>query len=121
MESSRQSMGAEGCSSSESGWTMYIASPMEEDDCSNMENEANEDGFYGENNNRRRGKKKKDEEDSDDSMASDASSGPTHHHHSNNASASSNKKDKKHHGFAEKLCSSFSKIANKHDKKRSSK
>ncbi|XP_076899079.1 uncharacterized protein LOC143596549 [Bidens hawaiensis] len=62
--------GTEECQSSESGWTMYIGSSMDDDDYDIVGS----------------GKKKsitivKDEdEDTDDSMASDASSGPSNLH-----------------------------------------
>ncbi|KAK7374699.1 hypothetical protein VNO80_08136 [Phaseolus coccineus] len=109
--------GAEGCSSSESGWTMYIASPMQEDDagCSN-ENYGYHD-IYGENRRKKQGAKV-DEEESDDSMASDASSGPVHYHHAYGHSQTSHgtaasKKDKQDHGSK---CSK--KNANKQEKKR---
>ncbi|KAL6324529.1 hypothetical protein AAG906_013341 [Vitis piasezkii] len=64
----------EGCSSSESGWTMYIASPMHEGDseCSGNDDDNN---IHITNFNYGDGK----DEGSDDSMASDASSGPSHH------------------------------------------
>jgi len=109
--------GAEGCSSSESGWTMYIASPMQEDDagCSN-ENYGYHD-IYGENRRKKQGAKVDDAE-SDDSMASDASSGPVHYHHAYGHSQTSHgtaasKKDKQDHGSK---CSK--KNANKQEKKR---
>lgn len=70
MESSKINHGGEEeCSSSESGWTTYIASTYDDSNSSseskgyknNYQNEYVEDG------------------ESDDSMASDASSGPSHH------------------------------------------
>lgn len=72
MDSSKIS---EECSSSESGWTMYIASPENEDDHAGKEDE-DDDISEGE----RGGGCKRDVEDadSDDSMASDASSGPSY-------------------------------------------
>ncbi|XP_010318896.1 protein SOB FIVE-LIKE 3-like [Solanum lycopersicum] len=75
----------EECHSSESGWTMYIGSPTnDEDDEMNCEGDFDdEDGVLGQ------GRRKKimnvvvddddDDDDTDDSMASDASSGPSHH------------------------------------------
>lgn len=70
--------GTEECSSNESGWTMYIASPIhennpvddDEDDDNDNDTERNEykdihDDYCGDG-------------ESDDSMASDASSGPSH-------------------------------------------
>ncbi|KAG2403932.1 uncharacterized protein HKW66_Vig0108540 [Vigna angularis] len=118
MDSFKQIWGsAEGCSSSESGWTMYIASPMQEDDagCSN-ENYGNHD-IYGDNRRKKQGAKV-DEEESDDSMASDASSGPVHYHHAYGHSQTSHgtaasKKDKQDHGSK---CSK--KNASKQEKKR---
>ncbi|KAL5095716.1 hypothetical protein RYX36_000043 [Vicia faba] len=120
MDSFKQIWG-EGCSSSESGWTMYIDSPMQEDDarCSN-ENDGyhhNHGEVYGEKHGR---KKKDDEEESDDSMASDASSGPMnyqqHRGHGGEGrnGTSVSKKDKQDHGS--KSCSK--KNGNKQEKKR---
>lgn len=76
MDSSKIS---EECSSSESGWTTYLASPDIEHD-GYAENE--EDDVDQHANTRQKGYKKRaqvEEEaaDSDDSMASDASSGPS--------------------------------------------
>ncbi|XP_027351440.1 uncharacterized protein LOC113862560 [Abrus precatorius] len=117
MDSFKQIWGAEGCSSSESGWTMYIASPMQEDDagCSNENYGYHHDNIYGENRRKKQGVKV-DEEESDDSMASDASSGPVHYHHAYAQSQSNHgsKKDKQDHGSK---CSS-KKNANKQEKKR---
>ncbi|KAF9684049.1 hypothetical protein SADUNF_Sadunf04G0077200 [Salix dunnii] len=62
--------GAEGCSSSESGWTMYLASPMQEDD-----EECSYDGNGYNSHNVSKTYRSAADEDSDDSMASDASSG----------------------------------------------
>lgn len=119
MDSFKQIWGAEGCSSSESGWTMYIASPMQEDDagCSN-EHDGYHD-IYGENRRKKQGAKV-DEEESDDSMASDASSGPIQYHQTyarsqgSHGTAAVSKKDKQDHGSK---CSS-KKNANKQEKKR---
>ncbi|KDP24307.1 hypothetical protein JCGZ_25603 [Jatropha curcas] len=88
MDSSKHHLGTEGCSSSESGWTMYIASPMEEDDneCSDHvvdDNDHNTIAIDG-NFNDEGG----DEQDSDDSMASDASSGPNHRYKYENGQTS---------------------------------
>ncbi|KAK7295575.1 hypothetical protein RJT34_18485 [Clitoria ternatea] len=118
MDSFKQIWGAEGCSSSESGWTMYIASPMQEDDagCSN-ENDGYHDMYE---NRRKKQGTKVDEEESDDSMASDASSGPVHYHHAyahshqGSHGTAVSKKDKQDHGSK---CSS-KKNANKQEKKR---
>ncbi|KAI4346761.1 hypothetical protein L6164_007631 [Bauhinia variegata] len=91
MDSFRQ---VEGCSSSESGWTMYIESPMEEDDsrCINDNYEYGDD-IYGKNRKQKQGKKVEDAE-SDDSMASDASSGPIHHQDGKSRGTVASKKDK---------------------------
>ena len=107
MDSYKQLSGAEGCSSSESGWTMYIASPMQEDDagCSN-DSEENDD-FYG-GNKKEKQRMKIDDAESDDSMASDASSGPVH-------GTMASKKDDKDHGSK---CSSQKNVATKQEKKR---
>ncbi|XP_057989136.1 protein SOB FIVE-LIKE 4-like [Hevea brasiliensis] len=66
-----------GTSSKESGWTTYIASPIQEnhhhhddDDHSNDKQADCKKGNYN---------KVDDGTESDDSMASDASSGPSHH------------------------------------------
>ncbi|MCL7025475.1 hypothetical protein MKW94_003175 [Papaver nudicaule] len=65
----------EECSSSESGWTMYIASPMDNDGS----NVTNGDGYHSDEQLRKYKKKMKNNyDDSDDSMNSDASSGPNH-------------------------------------------
>ncbi|XP_055828073.1 protein SOB FIVE-LIKE 3-like [Solanum dulcamara] len=71
----------EECHSSESGWTMYIGSPSnDEDDEMNYEGDFDDDDE-----NVGRGRRKNiinndnDDDDTDDSMASDASSGPSHH------------------------------------------
>ncbi|KAK8614826.1 hypothetical protein V6N13_068615 [Hibiscus sabdariffa] len=75
MDPFKQFVGPEECSSSESGWTSYLASPMEEDyGCSeenyNSNHNIRDDVYDGEGN-------------SDDSMVSDASSAPSHHHQHN--------------------------------------
>ncbi|XVF81854.1 hypothetical protein PTKIN_Ptkin15bG0189000 [Pterospermum kingtungense] len=64
----------EGCSSSESGWTSYLAPPMEMED----DFQCSEDN-YNNNHNIKHGVDDYGEGNSDDSMASDASSGPSHH------------------------------------------
>lgn len=66
MESSKVLGGSEECSSSESGWTMYIASPV------------HEDNYYENNDLDHSGNKDEYSDKSDDSMASDASSRPSH-------------------------------------------
>ncbi|KAI6670449.1 hypothetical protein NL676_005334 [Syzygium grande] len=79
MEYSPNHSGAEGFSSSESGWTMYIASPMKEDDsgCTEASWVTQKDKITTASHSENR--RKEGSEDSDDSMASDASSGPSHH------------------------------------------
>ncbi|KAF1888679.1 hypothetical protein Lal_00036720 [Lupinus albus] len=114
MDSYKQIWGVEGCSSSESGWTMYIGSPMQDDDagCSNEYDEFCE--IYGENSRKKQGIKV-DAEESDDSMASDASSGPIQYRNriESNRDIVVSKKDKQDHGSK---CSSR-KNANKQEKK----
>lgn len=61
--------GAEECNSCESGWTMYIASPMHADDSG----DDSGDDYDGDDGGIAAG-----DDVSDDSMASDASSGPSH-------------------------------------------
>ncbi|KAA8529272.1 hypothetical protein F0562_033929 [Nyssa sinensis] len=68
MESSKILGDTEECSSSESGWTMYIASPIHEYN--------NYDDIDDDNNHSTDEKGDEDDDESDDSMASDASSGP---------------------------------------------
>ncbi|KAK9924797.1 hypothetical protein M0R45_033148 [Rubus argutus] len=80
MESYKHLLSTEGCSSSESGWTTYIASPMEEDEaqCSYDDFEYNYNSITSHTSIQ---EIDKDDNGSDDSMASDASSGPSHHQH----------------------------------------
>ncbi|KAL5230919.1 hypothetical protein ABZP36_029695 [Zizania latifolia] len=74
----------EGCNSSESGWTMYLASHMHGDDDRGGEGcgseGSNVDDGYGYISGRGSGGRKKHEDDGDgdddDSLASDASTGP---------------------------------------------
>ncbi|CAI9756130.1 unnamed protein product [Fraxinus pennsylvanica] len=78
MDSSKILEGNEECSSNESGWTMYIASPVDEynlddEDTDDGSNDKQEDGLHAED--------VAGDTDSDDSMASDASSGPSHREH----------------------------------------
>ncbi|GAV60074.1 hypothetical protein CFOL_v3_03605 [Cephalotus follicularis] len=77
MESSKHPVGTEESSSSESGWTMYINSPKQEDDpeCSAA---VDDDDNY-ENKESQKDDSEDHDKDSDDSMVSDASSGPSHH------------------------------------------
>ncbi|KAI3416871.1 Protein kinase domain-containing protein [Psidium guajava] len=81
MESSPQAFeGSEECLSSESGWTMYIGSPMQED----HEGAGDERGTIHNEDDEQEGGDKGDkdggdgEAESDDSMASDASSRPSY-------------------------------------------
>ncbi|GMY15431.1 rRNA biogenesis protein rrp36-like [Fagus crenata] len=76
MESSQMFGDTEECQSSESGWTMYIGSPIyggdddghsDDDDRNDGDDDGETDANHNEN-----------DDDSDDSMASDASSGPSH-------------------------------------------
>ena len=71
MDPFKHFLSTEGRSSSESGWTSYLASPVQDDfECSednfNKKQNIKDDVDYGEGN-------------SDDSMVSDASSAPSHH------------------------------------------
>ncbi|KAE9615716.1 hypothetical protein Lalb_Chr04g0258271 [Lupinus albus] len=117
MDSHKQIWGAEGCSSSESGWTMYIDDAPVQDDDAGCSNEY--DGYrevYGENRRKKQGNKVDDE--SDDSMASDASSGPIQYQNTYARGESSHgtavsKKDKQDHGSKY----SSRKNANKQEKK----
>ncbi|XP_020228662.1 uncharacterized protein LOC109809695 isoform X2 [Cajanus cajan] len=66
-------LGAEECHSSESGWTMYIGSPVDDND--DGDNHKSDDDEHC-----TQARPQDDYDDaSDDSMASDASSGPSHH------------------------------------------
>uniref|UniRef100_A0A1J3J0W8 Uncharacterized protein n=1 Tax=Noccaea caerulescens TaxID=107243 RepID=A0A1J3J0W8_NOCCA len=79
-------MEKEECSSSESGWTTYISSPIKVDENEDVDEDYHESyniySYYrkGENEEER-------DKDSDDSMASDASSGPIYQrfHQKNNS------------------------------------
>lgn len=77
MEPSKIYGGIEECHSSESGWTMYIGSPIHGGDDSGDDHseKADDEGVYVVDNHA------DEEADSDDSMASDASSGPSHKGH----------------------------------------
>ncbi|KAG2667189.1 hypothetical protein I3760_15G100500 [Carya illinoinensis] len=84
MESSQVFGAAEECHSSESGWTMYIGSPIygDDDDGSgdNGDSDDENDGD-GDNDDDDDENDANHDDDSDDSMASDASSGPSHQGH----------------------------------------
>ncbi|KAJ8752419.1 hypothetical protein K2173_004055 [Erythroxylum novogranatense] len=71
MESSKIFGSKEECNSCESGWTMYIGSPIYGDDVDACSDEAA-------NKNEGNRRNYNHAEESDDSMASDASSGPSH-------------------------------------------
>ncbi|XP_035541694.1 rRNA biogenesis protein rrp36-like [Juglans regia] len=81
MESSQMFGGTEECHSSESGWTMYIGSPIYGDDDDDSDNgthdDEDHDGDDGDDDDDDDDDGNQDD-DSDDSMASDASSGPSH-------------------------------------------
>ncbi|KAF7806301.1 pheromone-processing carboxypeptidase KEX1 [Senna tora] len=67
MEQSQIIGGAEECHSSESGWTMYIGSPIDDDDDGHSDDD--DDNTQAD----------PEDDHTDDSMASDASSGPSHY------------------------------------------
>ncbi|CAI9096372.1 OLC1v1032503C1 [Oldenlandia corymbosa var. corymbosa] len=79
MDSSNNIGDTEECSSNESGWTMYIASPIQED---NPDDDDDDDSNHESGTERREYKDFYYDDggdgESDDSMASDASSGPSH-------------------------------------------
>ncbi|XVF08866.1 hypothetical protein REPUB_Repub07fG0041100 [Reevesia pubescens] len=80
MEPSKIFGGNEECHSCESGWTMYIGSPIQggDDDDDDGNSEA-DDAYVADNNGGFADETDANHEaDSDDSMASDASSGPSH-------------------------------------------
>ncbi|KAG7564160.1 Integrase catalytic core [Arabidopsis suecica] len=70
-------MEREECSSSESGWTTYISSPMEEEE-EEVIDEVYYEGHSIEKDRRKFANEYENNKDSDDSMASDASSGPSY-------------------------------------------
>ncbi|CAN7045169.1 unnamed protein product [Brassica rapa subsp. trilocularis] len=75
-------MEREECSSSESGWTTYISSPMEDDEQEETD-EVYYEGHITGNDQRKHVNEYENNKDSDDSMASDASSGPSYPQTSN--------------------------------------
>ncbi|KAH6762967.1 hypothetical protein C2S52_020400 [Perilla frutescens var. hirtella] len=80
MDSSKILPGSEECSSSESGWTTYIASPDLEQDPADNEDDDDDDRSIGQQGYKKGAAAKAtaaEDADSDDSMASDASSGPS--------------------------------------------
>ncbi|XP_073053897.1 uncharacterized protein [Primulina eburnea] len=80
MDSSKIHEETEECSSNESGWTMYIASPDRELDYDDYEDEE-EYSNGGQTYTKDPKKDAHEDVDSDDSMASDASSGPSYQGH----------------------------------------
>ncbi|XP_028764882.1 uncharacterized protein LOC114722929 [Neltuma alba] len=80
MASFEQILGVEGCSSSESGWTMYISSSTQGDGAGNIEENDEYDGGINGGMGRHKRETKVDMEESDDSTVSDASSAPLHYH-----------------------------------------
>ncbi|KAL9293347.1 hypothetical protein AtEden1_Chr3g0192111 [Arabidopsis thaliana] len=70
-------MEREECSSSESGWTTYLSSPMEEEE-EEVIDEVYYEGHIIEKDIRKYANEYEINKDSDDSMASDASSGPSY-------------------------------------------
>ncbi|KAF8095586.1 hypothetical protein N665_0329s0007 [Sinapis alba] len=70
-------MEREECSSSESGWTTYISSPMEEEE-EEVTDEVYYEGHITGKDQRKHVKEYENNKDSDDSLASDASSGPSY-------------------------------------------
>lgn len=86
-------MDKEECSSSESGWTTYISSPIKVDE----DEVVDEDYYEGYNIYNYSSKVEHEEErnkDSDDSMASDASSGPNYQRYHQKNKALDSKKGK---------------------------
>ncbi|KAL5974451.1 hypothetical protein ACLOJK_031116 [Asimina triloba] len=101
MEPSQLIGGTEECNSSESGWTMYIASPMHDVALTAADDEGDsDDGDGGEDSDRDsddEGCGNDDDNDSDDSMASDASSGKNHREHlCKNADGNGNRSSEQH-------------------------
>ena len=82
MESSPLIREAEECSSCESGWTMYLASPMHDVGDSDIEVKSNDEkeAHDSDCDSIRSDGGNEDDEDND-SMASDASTGPIQHRH----------------------------------------
>ncbi|KAG1364330.1 hypothetical protein COCNU_11G011570 [Cocos nucifera] len=74
-------MEAEECGSSESGWTMYLASPMHDDGHGDIEVQANDEEEDDNNDHNSNESDDGSEGEDNDSMASDASTGPIQHKH----------------------------------------
>ncbi|XP_041007561.1 protein SOB FIVE-LIKE 4-like [Juglans microcarpa x Juglans regia] len=120
MESYKDLLGAGRTSSSESGWTMYIASPyMEEEDA---ERSDNHDGDHHDKHQIRINRKhvKKEDDDSDDSLTSDASSVPSYrrHTHSRGQVSHGTSRSKPDKSYNENCIFSLGKDAEKQAKKR---
>ncbi|KAL7110456.1 hypothetical protein ACP275_05G027600 [Erythranthe tilingii] len=81
MDASKINEGSsEECSSSESGWTMYIASPENQSDHGGDDDDDDVSGYEKCRRYEKDAADHQDATDSDDSMASDASSGPSGMH-----------------------------------------
>ncbi|XWS37225.1 hypothetical protein CRYUN_Cryun19dG0025100 [Craigia yunnanensis] len=78
MDPSKIFGGNEECHSSESGWTMYIGSPIQGGDDDDDGHSDADDAYAADNGGHADETEANHEADSDDSMASDASSGPSH-------------------------------------------
>ncbi|XP_072980354.1 uncharacterized protein [Typha angustifolia] len=83
MDSSQLIGDAEECNSSESGWTMYLASPMHDDGDDGDDGDGEVEGHGYDGSSKRsntsggsNGDDGDDDDDDDDSLASDASTGP---------------------------------------------
>ncbi|XP_017697115.2 protein SOB FIVE-LIKE 3 isoform X1 [Phoenix dactylifera] len=81
MESSPLIMEAEECSSCESGWTMYLSSPMHDGGDSDAELQPNDEEEDDANDRCRNESDDGSEGEDNDSMASDASTGPIQRKH----------------------------------------
>ncbi|EOY22211.1 hypothetical protein QUC31_007615 [Theobroma cacao] len=81
MEPSKILGGTEECHSSESGWTMYIGSPIQGGDDDDDDGHSDADAYAANYGGHADETEINHEADSDDSMASDASSGPSHQGH----------------------------------------
>ncbi|GLU10860.1 hypothetical protein SLE2022_276410 [Rubroshorea leprosula] len=101
MDNFKYSSGSEGCSSSESGWTMYLASPRREDEESSQEKDDDNNNHY-----RNYSDNDDQKENSDDSMASDASSGPSHQQHKHKSARDNQSHLKQDKGDYANKCSS---------------
>lgn len=121
MESYKDLLGAGRTSSSESGWTMYIASPyMEEEDAERSDNDDGDHHDKRQNRINRKYVEKKEDNDSDDSLTSDASSVPSYrlHTHSRGQGSHGTSRSKPDKSNNEKCMFSLGKYAEKQAKKR---